>query len=107
MTPDLPSRVATGGSSPLAGRIAGAVLSCIRRQAGQTQEQLAEDLGVSATTVQAWEQGRKPLINVPYGRLSALRARLRAAGADAALLWLWERALSADSVLAGLNAPVA
>jgi DNA-binding XRE family transcriptional regulator len=107
MTPDSPGRAVTGSISPLTGRVAGAVLAAIRRQAGQTQEQLAEGLGVSATTVQAWEQGRKPLINVPFARLSALRARLCSAGADAGLLWLWERALHADAILAGLSVPVA
>jgi DNA-binding transcriptional regulator YiaG len=41
------------------GRISGYVLKVIRESIGQTQEQLAERLGVSATTGQGWESGRR------------------------------------------------
>ena len=41
------------------GRISGYVLKVIRESIGQTQEQLAGRLGVSAATVQGWESGRR------------------------------------------------
>ena len=105
MTGSLPTNAATGRSGVLAGRVAGGVLAAIRRSTVMTQEDLATRTGVSPAAVQGWEQGRKPLINVPYTRLHALRRELQAAGATADLLWLWDRALSADAVLAGLDEP--
>jgi DNA-binding transcriptional regulator YiaG len=51
-----------------------------------TQEDLARCLEVSPTTVQAWEKGRKPLVNAPFARLQNLRRELRAADADPGLL---------------------
>ena len=49
------------------GRISGYVLKVIRESIGQTQEQLAERLGVSAATIQGWESGRRPLMGVSTG----------------------------------------
>ena len=68
-----------------------------------TQEELAECVEVSTTTVQAWERGRKPLVNMPFARLRNLRRDLEAAGADPGLLALWDQALDADVILAGLG----
>jgi hypothetical protein len=87
----------------LGGRVGGAVLAAIRTGLPATQEELAERMGVSATTVQAWERGRKPLVNMPFARLRNLRRDLEAAGAAPGLLALWDRALDADVILAGLG----
>jgi transcriptional regulator with XRE-family HTH domain len=95
----------TGEGGILAGRVGGAVLGAIRRRIPMTQEDLATRLQVSLTTVQAWEKGRKPLVNAPFARLQNLRRELRAAGADPGLLWLWDKALPVDVILAGLDTP--
>lgn len=87
----------------LGGRVGGAVLAAIRTEIAATQEELAERAGVSVTTVQAWERGRKPLVNMPFARLRNLRRDLEAAGAAPGLLGLWDRALDADVILAGLG----
>ncbi len=87
----------------LGGRVGGAVLAAIRTGIGATQEELAERTGVSAATVQAWERGRKPLVNMPFARLRNLRRDLEAAGAAPGLLALWDRALDADVILAGIG----
>lgn len=87
----------------LAGRVAGAVLAVIRRDIPVTQEDLAARLRVSPATVQAWEQGRKPLVNAPFARLQNLRRELHAAGAAPGLLSLWDKALQADVTLAALD----
>jgi transcriptional regulator with XRE-family HTH domain len=61
------------------------VLKVIRESIGQTQQQLAERLGVSAATVEGWGSGRRPLMAVPTGNLMALRAELRRFGAAPSL----------------------
>jgi hypothetical protein len=94
---------AVGEGGVLAGRVGGAVLAAIRTGMQATQEELAERAGVSATTVQAWERGRKPLVNMPFARLRNLRRDLESAGADPPLLALWDRALDADVILATLD----
>jgi DNA-binding XRE family transcriptional regulator len=91
------------GGSVLGGRVAGALLAAIRMSMPATQEAMAERLGVSLTTVQAWERGRKPLVNMPHVRLRAVRHSLQAAGASPALLAVWDQALDADVILAGLD----
>lgn len=88
----------TGGASP-EGRISGYVLKVIRECAGQTQEQLAESLGVSAASVQGWESGRRPLMAMPAGNLMALQAQLRRHGADPGLLDTLAQGLEADLFL--------
>lgn len=104
--PDLSALGPTQGKGGvLAGRVGGAVLAAIRRHIPLTQEELARRLDVSLTTVQAWEQGRKPLVNAPFARLQNLRREMRAAGADPGLLWLWDRALPVDVMLAALDTP--
>jgi transcriptional regulator with XRE-family HTH domain len=90
------------GGGVLGGRVAGAVLAAIRASMPATQEEMAGRLGVSVTTVQAWERGRKPLVNMPHARLRTLRRSLQAAGASPVLLAVWDRALDADVILAGL-----
>ncbi len=91
------------GGGVLGGRVAGAVLAAIRKSMPATQEHMAERLEVSLTTVQAWERGRKPLVNMPHVRLRALRSSLQAAGASPALLRVWDQALDADVILSGLG----
>src|SRR5258708_6158521 len=101
---DLPAMARTTGKGGiLAGRVGGALLAAIRRRLPMTQEELARRLDVWLTTVQAWEQGRKPLVNVPFTRLQTLRRELRAAGADPGLLQLWDEALQVDVMLAALD----
>src|ERR1700743_201769 len=89
----------------LAGRVGGAVLATMRTRIPLTQEDLAERLQVSPTTVQAWERGRKPLINMPFARLQNLRRELDSVGAAPGLLRLWDKALEADVILATLDTP--
>lgn len=102
--PDLPPSSQTAGKSGiLTGRIGGALLAAIRKSIPMTQEELSSQLGVSTTTVQAWEQARKPLVNAPFTRLQNLRRELRAMAADPALLELWDDALQADVILAELD----
>jgi len=92
-----------GKGGVLAGRVGGAVLATMRTRIPLTQEDLAERLQVSPTTLQAWERGRKPLVNMPFARLQNLRRELDAAGADPDLLWLWDKALQTDVMLAALD----
>ena len=84
------------GSRGSEGRISGYVLKVIRESLGQTQERLAERLGVSAATVQGWESGRRPLMAMPAGNLMALRAEFRVLGAAPALLDALTQGLEAD-----------
>jgi transcriptional regulator with XRE-family HTH domain len=101
---DLPAAgQAASKGGVLAGRVGGAVLAVTRKQIQLTQEDLAERLRVSPTTVQAWERGRKPLVNMPFTRLHDLRRELDAAGADPGLLSLWGKALETDVTLAALE----
>lgn len=101
---DLPSLTqTTSRNGILAGRVGGSVLAAIRRRIPMTQEELAARLEISPTTVQSWEQGRKPLVNAPFARLQALRRELHAAGADPGLLALWDEALRADAMLAAMD----
>ena len=102
--PDLSAMTPTAGKGGLlAGRAGGAVLATIRRHIPMTQEDLASRLQVSPTTVQAWEKGRKPLVNAPFARLQDLRRELRAAGADPGFLGVWDKALHVDVILAALD----
>ncbi|WP_223199562.1 helix-turn-helix domain-containing protein [Solihabitans fulvus] len=98
-------RALTGGEANPYGRVAGSVLATIRRLAGFTQERLAERLPVAPTTLQGWESGRKPLLNVPFARLSHLRRTLLAVGARSDLLRVWDVALEVDAILSDLVDP--
>lgn len=93
----------SGSGYPLTGRIGGAMLSALRRRVPVTQEAFAERLGVSPATEQAWEQARKPLVNVSYARLRAIRRELLAYGIAPALLDLWDKALDADLIWSELG----
>jgi transcriptional regulator with XRE-family HTH domain len=94
----------TGGASEVVGRVAGAVLAAIRSQAGRTQEQLAELLGVGLTTVQAWESGRRPLIHSRFTDLQRVRRQLHLAGTAADMLQLLDQALAVDAIYADMHA---
>lgn len=98
----------TASESPIAGRIAGAVLAAIRGAAGLTQQGLAEAMQVSLGTVQGWESGRRPLINLPMARFSKLRRILQLSTASSAHLAVLSEALQADEILteAGTEDPV-
>lgn len=92
-----------GDRTGLEGRVSGAVFAAIRRELGLSQDELADRLAVAVKTVQAWEQGRNPLIRIPYVRLRHLARVLLAAGASTELVAAWETALVADDILAGLG----
>ncbi|UJW36956.1 helix-turn-helix domain-containing protein (plasmid) [Saccharothrix sp. AJ9571] len=70
-----------------------------------SQEQLAEQLGVSDKTVQAWEAGRRSLLTLSYSRLQQLHRSLQALGARPDLLKVWKSALEVDDMLAGGAVP--
>ncbi|WP_156772999.1 helix-turn-helix transcriptional regulator [Nocardia sp. 852002-51101_SCH5132738] len=97
------SRTPITDGSGLDGRVSGAVLATIRREIGHSQESLAEHLGSSVRTVQAWEQGTNPLINLRYAKLRQLQRTLLAGGATAELVGSLDTALAADDILSGLD----
>jgi hypothetical protein len=68
----------------------------IRESTGQTQEQLAEGLGVSAATIQGWESGRRRLTAMSAGNFMALQAQLRRLGTARGLLDALTQGLEAD-----------
>lgn len=88
----------TAGADEIGGRIGGAVLAAVRGGLGLTQESLAERLQVGLSTVQAWESGRRPLVNASYQDLQRLSRRLRLDGAAPALVHVLDQALLADSI---------
>lgn len=96
-----PSR-RTASTGELTGRVAGAVLAALRRDAHLTQEDLAHRIAVSPDTVQGWESGRKPLIRASYARVRHLHRALAASGVDLRLLGLWDAALNVDAMIADL-----
>ncbi|WP_164835785.1 helix-turn-helix domain-containing protein [Actinacidiphila soli] len=79
--------------------MSGHLLKITRERTGRTQAQLAEDLGMDATSVQGWESGRRPLTATQTGKLREVRRILLRLGADPALLVLLDEALDADAVL--------
>ncbi|SFD55979.1 helix-turn-helix domain-containing protein [Streptomyces aidingensis] len=81
------------------GTITGYVLRLARESIPATQSGLAERLGVDLATVQGWESGRRPLMNMKAGALLDLRRRLPAIGADPALVHLMDAAMDADRVI--------
>ncbi len=93
----------TGGTTEVSGRVAGAVLAAIRTQCDRTQDQLAQELGVGLSTVQAWESGRRPLINARFVDLTRLRRHLQASDATVTMLDLLERALAVDTMYAEMH----
>lgn len=94
----------TGSTASVRGMVAGAVLRAVRTSLGHTQERLAERFGVSVETVQSWETGRRALVGSSFAELQRVRRELAAAGARPALLAVWDRALTADSILAAVDA---
>ena len=62
----MPGKTLTAGADEVVGRVAGAVLAAIRAETGPTQEELAEQLQVGLSTVQAWESGRRPLVRASF-----------------------------------------
>ncbi|MDX3114959.1 MULTISPECIES: helix-turn-helix transcriptional regulator [Streptomyces] len=88
------------GGRPRTGVISGYVFRVIREQQGRTQEDIAEQLRVSADTIAGWESGRRPLTAVPIGQMLVHRHRLMHMGTAPALLQALDRALEADVLLA-------
>ncbi|MQS07335.1 helix-turn-helix domain-containing protein [Streptomyces alkaliphilus] len=81
------------------GTITGYVLRLARESIPATQSGLAERLGVDLATMQGWESGRRPLMNMKAGALLDLRRRLPAIGADPVLVHLMDAAMDADRVI--------
>ena len=82
----MPGKTLTAGADEVVGRVAGAVLAAIRAETGPTQEELAEQLRVGLSTVQAWESGRRPLVRASFQDVQRLNRRLRLNGAAPSLL---------------------
>ncbi|MFE5568918.1 multiprotein-bridging factor 1 family protein [Amycolatopsis japonica] len=83
----------------------GYVLKLARQSAGLTQERLAERLAVDASTVQAWESGRRPLSAMPAGEFVRLCSRLSRLGAPSSTGRYLRTAVEADLVLStGISA---
>lgn len=95
----------TGSQPPVAGRVAGAVLAAIRDHVGLTQVALAQTMGVTRDTVQGWESGRRPLMNLKYTQLGKLRRVLQLAKATSTQLAVLSEALQADMIFAEIAVP--
>lgn len=102
--PDSAPRTPTGSQGKpgrhRGGVVSGYVFRLIREQLCLTQDQLAEQFGVSLDTVAGWESGRRPLTSIPVGQMLITRHRLIRLGAAPALLLALERAMEADVLLA-------
>lgn len=83
--------------------VAGAVLAAIRSHLGRTQADIATGMGVARNTVQNWERGRTPLINLRYTDLGKLRRILTLAGASSSHLGVLRDALTADEILTNVH----
>lgn len=90
------------------GIVSGFVLKLARQTAGDSQEVLAEALGVDVSTVQGWESGRRSLTALRASDLLRLRMHLVHRGAPASIGRHLSDALEADLVLAaGVDAGAA
>ncbi|WP_308312695.1 helix-turn-helix domain-containing protein [Streptomyces sp. ISL-11] len=78
----------------------GHLFKVIRERLPCTQREIAERLGVDATTVQGWESGRRALTAMAAGQLLTLRRRLLGYGADPHSIALLGAAMDADGVIA-------
>lgn len=93
----------TTSESPVAGRVAGAVLAAVRGPAGLTQQGLSEVMQVSLATVQGWESGRRPLINLSMARFGKLRRVLQLATVSSPHLTVLSDAMQADEILSEIG----
>lgn len=101
------TRTGSQGSRAL-GIVSGHVLKLARQAAGDSQEGLAEAIGVDVSTVQGWESGRRSLTALRTGDLLRLRMQLVRRGAPASIGRHLTDALEADVVLAtGVDAGAA
>lgn len=96
------TRGLAAGAGELVGRVGGAVLAAIRASVDQTQEVLAEHLCVGLSTVQAWESGRRPLVNATFQDLQRLNRCLRLGGAAPELMYVLDQALLVDTIYADM-----
>lgn len=99
----IPTAGLTASQPPVSGRVAGAVLAAVRGHRELTQHDLAEAMQVSLATVQGWESGRRPLINLTMVRLAKLRRVLQLAAADSTHLAVLNEALQADNILSEID----
>jgi transcriptional regulator with XRE-family HTH domain len=79
--------------------ISGHLVQLARASAGLSQEDLADDLGVSRGSVQSWEAGRRPISAVAHGAAVELHQRLLYLGADPGIVDLLTPAAEADTLL--------
>lgn len=93
----------TGSKTPITGRVSGAVLAALRAHVGLTQQAFAETMQVSLDTVQGWESGRRPLINLKVTQVGKLRRVLQLATVTSTHLAVFDDALTADGILAELD----
>lgn len=82
--------------------ISGHLIQLARASAGVSQERLADLLGVSRTTMQAWETGRRPVSSMAHGDVVELHQRLLHLGAVPDLIDLFGPAAEADAILAAV-----
>lgn len=86
------------GSSPRHGIVTGYVWKVIRESVAMTQQELAEELRVDVTTIQAWESGRRSLSAVSSADLAKFRIHLLRRGANPRLFAVLTDAIEADTV---------
>jgi transcriptional regulator with XRE-family HTH domain len=91
-----------GRPRPRRGVITGHLVQLCRVSAGITQEDLARYLGVSPTTMQAWETGRRSITSASHGDATALAHRLINLGARGELVASLGPAVDADLLLGAL-----
>ncbi|MGI8448222.1 MAG: helix-turn-helix domain-containing protein [Streptosporangiaceae bacterium] len=84
------------------GAVSGAVLRGARLSAGVSEADLAGAMGISESTVRAWECGSAPLASVPLPGLERLHGALADAGADPRLVADIEVAAWCDLVIAAI-----
>ncbi|MBE9375590.1 hypothetical protein IQ251_14145 [Saccharopolyspora sp. HNM0983] len=64
-----------------------------------TQQGLSEVMQVSLATVQGWESGRRPLVNLPMARFGKLKRVLQLATVSPGHLTVLSEAMQADEIL--------
>jgi transcriptional regulator with XRE-family HTH domain len=96
--PDRARKPLTSGTSS-EGRVTGYVFKVLRESLPRTQQQMADDLAVTAVTIQGWESGRRPMMAIPAGTFVALQNRLRDLGADPVWVQTLIQAVDADLFL--------
>jgi transcriptional regulator with XRE-family HTH domain len=79
--------------------VSGYMWKLIRESANMTQFQLAEDLRLDVTTIQAWESGRRAITALSAAELSRFRVHLIRRGVSPRLFAVLADAIEADAVI--------